>query len=142
MKFLKINFFVIFLTLFFVNLAFTQEGSQSLVAALSGKAVVPGPGDSDGSGNIKVTINQNQLCYELTVTNIANPTAAAIYEGDSGKIGAITVTLKPPVDGFSNDCINIGTGFTKRLSQNPENFYVNVHTAEFMEGAIRGQLSK
>jgi hypothetical protein len=30
----------------------------------------------------------------------------------------------------------------KRIRQNPENFYVNVHNADFPDGAVRGQLSK
>jgi hypothetical protein len=30
----------------------------------------------------------------------------------------------------------------KHVMQNPANYYVNVHNAEFPDGAVRGQLGK
>jgi len=50
---------------------------------LSGAAEVPGPGDTDGSGMATITLNpeQREVCFELTVSNIAPAAAAHIHEG-------------------------------------------------------------
>ena len=122
-----------------------DQGGRPLSAALTGAAEVPGPGDSDGTGTVKLTLNegQGQICFELTVSNIATATAAHIHEAAAGKAGGVVVTLSPPsTQGSSKDCVSADKDLIKRIRQNPENFYVNVHNAEFKDGAIRGQLSK
>jgi CHRD domain len=77
------------------------------------------------------------------VSNIAPATAAHIHEAPVGKAGDAVVTLSPPpTEGSSKNCVNVDKDLIKRIRQNPENFYVNVHNADFPDGAIRGQLSK
>ena len=48
--------------------------------------------------------------------------------------------------GFGGQLSGCATGvdedLIKDIRQNPENYYVNVHTGPFQGGAIRGQLSK
>ena len=39
-------------------------------------------------------------------------------------------------------CVSAGEDLIKEIRQNPANYYVNVHNADFPDGAIRGQLSK
>ena len=122
-----------------------DHGGRPLSTSLTGAAEVPGPGDSDGTGTVKLTLNQGkgQICFELTVSNIAAATAAHIHEAPAGKAGDVVVTLSPPpAEGSSKNCVSAGEDLIKRIRQNPENFYVNVHNAEFPDGAVRGQLSK
>lgn len=120
------------------------EGGRRLTAELTGAAEVPGPGDPDGSGTALVTLNhgQGRVCWNLTAEDIAPATAAHIHIGAAGIAGGVVVPLSPPTGGSSSDCIDADRELIKAIIQNPENYYVNVHNAEFPAGAIRGQLSK
>ena len=140
------------LTVLAVLLAFSSfgmaqnedQGGRPLSASLTGTAEVPGPGDTDGTGSVKLTLNQGQgqVCFDLTVSNIAAATAAHIHEAPAGQAGPVVVTLSPPpAQGSSKNCVSADEELIKRIRQNPENFYVNVHNAEFPDGAVRGQLS-
>lgn len=122
----------------------TEHGGRPLTANLTGAAEVPGPGDADGAGSAKITLNQGkgQVCYELTVSNIATANAAHIHVGASTVAGPVLVGLDPPANGSSKGCVDLDKEKFKDLIQNPANYYVNVHNAEFPDGAVRGQLSK
>jgi CHRD domain len=122
-----------------------EQGGRRLTAALTGAAEVPGPGDPDGGGSAVITLNQGkgEVCFELTVTNIASASAAHIHSGAADAAGPVVVTLTPPpTDGSSKGCVSAGADLIKDIRQNPGNFYVNVHNADFPDGAVRGQLSK
>jgi hypothetical protein len=82
--------FVMALALFVSALSATAQqapGKAMAAVPLTGAAEVPGPGDSDGSGTITLTFNpdKGEVCYELTVTNIQEATAAHIHAGAVGK---------------------------------------------------------
>ena len=129
----------------FVTAQNEDQGGRPLSASLTGAAEVPGPGDTDGTGTVKITLNQGkgEICFELTVSNIAAATAAHIHEAPAGQAGPVVVTLAPPpTGGSSKNCVSADEDLIKRIRQNPENFYVNVHNAELPDGAVRGQLSK
>jgi hypothetical protein len=120
------------------------QGGRRLTTRLSGAAEVPGPGDPDGTGRVVITLNQgqDQVCFELTVSNIAPATAAHIHEGAVGQAGGVVVTLTPPTTGSSKDCVSATAELIKNIRQNPAGYYVNVHNQDFPDGAIRGQLTK
>jgi hypothetical protein len=82
------------------------------------------------------------LCYQLSVSGIAQATAAHIHEAPVGVAGPVVVELLPPTDGSSGGCIDVGRDLAKEILQDPADYYVNVHNAEFPGGALRGQLSK
>ena len=121
-----------------------EHGGRPLIATLTGAAEVPGPGDADGAGTFKIELNpgQNQICYELAVSNIDTPTAAHIHVGAADKAGPVVVPLQTPVDGTAKDCVQLDRDKIKLIIQKPAEYYVNVHNAEFPDGAVRGQLSK
>ena len=112
-------------------------------AVLSGAQEVPGPGDPDGRGTAEVTVVDaaNNICYELDVTSIAVPTAAHIHRGASGMSGPPVVSLEPPIDGERDGCVAAPEEIAEDIERNPAGFYVNVHNAEYPNGAVRGQLS-
>ena len=122
----------------------TEQGGRPLTATLSGAAEVPGPGDTDGAGTATITFNpgKGQVCYELTVSNIATANAAHIHTGGSTEAGPVLVTLDAPASGSSKGCVDLDKEKVKDIIQNPAKYYVNVHNAEFPDGAVRGQLSK
>jgi CHRD domain len=121
-----------------------EQGGRRLTATLTGAAEVPGPGDPDGAGTAAITLNQgqNEVCFELTVSDIAAATLAHIHSGAAGAAGPAVVTLTPPAEGSSKGCVSADAELIKNIRQNPQDFYVNVHNADFPDGAVRGQLAK
>jgi hypothetical protein len=119
-------------------------GGRPLYATLTGAAEVPGPGDPDGSGAAKLRLNQGQgtICYEIKVTGISTPTAAHIHAAIAGVSGPVVVGLSAPVNGTAIGCASASKDLIKAIRQYPGNYYVNVHTADYPAGALRGQLSK
>ena len=135
----------IFLAAVSFSLASDQYNSgRKLKATLTGAAEVPGPGDSDGTGTAQLTLNagKNQVCYELAVSNIGTATAAHIHTGAADAAGPVLLMLTPPPNGSSKDCATLEREKIMDILKSPENYYVNVHNAEFPDGAVRGQLTK
>jgi hypothetical protein len=110
-------------------------------ASLLGSNEVP-PADPDGAGTARIAINDatNQVCTDLEVRNLGLVTAAHIHEGRAGVNGPPVVTLDAPDDDDSDDCDTVDDALVDRLRHDPSAFYVNVHTSEFPNGAIRGQI--
>ena len=121
-----------------------DQGGRLLTTTLTGAEEVPGPGDPDGTGFAAVTVNPGKglVCYELSVSGIAPATGAHIHEAPFGEAGDVVVGLEPPTDGSSSGCVEVGRTLAKEILQNPADYYVNVHNAEFPGGALRGQLSR
>ena len=109
-----------------------------------GAAEVPKPGDPDGTGKAEVKFKAvtNEVCYEIEVENIAEPTASHIHEGAEGASGGIVVTFDHTKIGKGESCVAVDHAVLDKIVENPGNFYVNVHNGEFPGGAVRGQLAK
>ena len=111
-------------------------------AALTGANEVPAA-DPDGTGTAKIDIASalNTLCTDLEVRDIGAVTAAHIHRGAAGVNGPPVVTLSAPIDDDdSDDCDVVADAVLDEIVDNPAGFYVNVHTADYPNGAIRGQL--
>jgi hypothetical protein len=135
-------------------LSFTLMGSNvyqgdmhihELEAKLRGSAEVPGPGDPDGKGEAKITLKMedHQVCWEIKVKKITLPARAAhIHFGSKGVAGPVVVTLSAPnAEGISSGCTMVDHELHMNLHMHPEQYYVNVHNADFPGGAVRGQLT-
>jgi hypothetical protein len=124
----------------------SREGGRPLTATLTGAAEAPGPGDSDGSGTATLRLNpgQGKVCFVLTAAKVTLPaTAAHIHTGAAGSPGPVLVTLAPPdATGVAGGCVSTPRSTIKAILKQPTGYYVNVHTSDFANGAIRGQLSK
>jgi hypothetical protein len=122
-------------------------GGRPFEISLIGAAEIPGPGDPDGSGTALFTLNQGQgtIKFDITVANITLPAIGAhIHIGDETVAGPVVVPLTPPdITGHSSGEVSVDSELIKAIRQNPENYYVNVHTLPlYAAGAVRGQLSK
>ena len=122
-----------------------DHGGRPFSTELTGAAEVPDPGDPDGSGTATITVNpgQEEVCWTIEAEGIELPALSAhIHEGTVGVAGDVVVTLTPPdASGFSSGCTTVEREEALDILKNPENYYVNVHTTDFPDGAIRGQLS-
>jgi len=121
-----------------------QQGGRPLTITMTGAAEVPGPGDPDGTGTATITLNagKGEVCYELAVDKIAAANAAHIHSGAIDKAGPPVLTLKAPATGSSKECATLERDKILDILKNPTMYYVNVHNAEFPDGAVRGQLGK
>jgi hypothetical protein len=111
--------------------------------ALSGGAEAPGPGDPDGTGRAQITVvpGGTEVCAILTVENLDEVTGAHIHEGRAGTAGPIAVTLPSPIEGSAEECVTASGSIVEGLSEGNRSFYVNVHTSEYPDGAVRAQLT-
>jgi hypothetical protein len=136
-----------------VGVAFGDGGSDrsTLFAALSGDNELDptllrkGAGDPDGSGGSALTFDGTELCYGITVKNIDTPVAAHIHRGKGNENGPVVVPLAQPTSGdpgASSACAIVDGQLAAEIMGSPGAFYVNVHTATFPGGAVRGQLFK
>jgi hypothetical protein len=122
-----------------------------LTTQLRGSNEVPGPGDTDGTGVVDVNVasRSGAVCFAIAVEGITLPaTAAHIHHAAAGVAGDVVVTLDPPT-GFGSGATGVSAGCLTKLStsllrdieEHPDQYYVNVHNADFPNGAIRGQLA-
>ena len=124
-----------------VEKAATDVVGNNFSANLTGANEVP-PADPDGAGTASISTDDatNRICTRLEVRNIGPVTAAHIHRGAAGVNGPPVVTLDAPDDDDSNDCDDVADALLDEIRRSPADFYVNVHTAEHPDGAIRGQI--
>ena len=111
-------------------------------ADLKGASVVP-PSDSKGTGSLAVTYDtaSKKLTWKGAYTGLTGAATAAHFHGpaDAGKNAGVAVPIAPattPLDGKATltdaQAADLAAG----------KWYVNVHTAKFPNGEIRGQVVK
>lgn len=127
----------------FGALAFADTYSISL----RGDREVGNAGDSDGWGHAVVTMDGAMAHYFIWIKGIAAPTAAHIHAAPAGVNGPVRVGL--PAGSFAElgvatyqavGSVAVDAAVSAAIAADPTAFYVNVHTAEFPGGAVRGQL--
>jgi len=127
---------------------FKTVNGCTLTATLAGVNEVPKPGDPDGTGTATLTITRpetgpGEICFQIETTNLTLPAAAAhIHAGPAGIAGPVVVPLgAPDASGKSSGCVSgVDRSLIKTLLLYPSDYYVNVHTPDFPDGAERGQL--
>ena len=115
---------------------------DALRSNLSGAEVVPGPGDPDAVGfaNLFVDLANGRLCYRLGYDGTPDrPTAGHIHRGDQGRTGPPAIDLHTEANG-DEGCVGADPTALRNLRDYPEAFYMQLHTAEHPDGALRGQL--
>jgi len=127
--------------------ALSGAAATQLSTKLKGNEEVT-DGDKNGRGEAFAAVRKpkkRKLCFAISWEKIGPPTAAHIHKGAEGADGPVKVTLFEDAAGLPGEsadgCVKgINERIAKKLRKTPENFYVNVHNAEFPGGAIRGQL--
>jgi hypothetical protein len=121
------------------------EGGRPFTTTLSGANEVPAAIGSDLTGTAKVTINlgQSELCWDLDYTTTQHVVAAHIHHAPAGfATPPIFGFFSPPASPVNSGCRSGAPALLEDIVENPQNYYVNVHTTVHPAGAGRGQLTK
>jgi hypothetical protein len=96
-----------------------------------------------GSATVRVRSGRARVCYSLVARDLSGRAVAAhIHRGAAGTAGPIVIPLKTPnASGKASGCAKASKSLVKAILARPSRFYVNVHTREFLGGAIRAQLA-
>jgi hypothetical protein len=119
------------------------SGGSAFQVALTGEAESPaGDPVATGTSTVRLRAGQGQVCYVLSADNLPPAAAAHIHEGAAGASGNVVIPLKTPdANGKSSGCAAAARALVAAILADPVGYYVNVHTAAFPGGAIRGQLT-
>ena len=121
----------------------SDQGGRPLAAVLLGpNEVPPAPSSSQGMATVTINLGQSELCYVIDFTTSETVIAAHIHHAPAGVAAPPIIPLNTPVAGSSSGCTQVEQGLLKDILQNPEQYYVNVHTTAHLAGAGRGQLTK
>jgi hypothetical protein len=99
-------------------------------------------GDPEGTGSASISIDPEaeEVCFEIEVSGIDEPTMAHIHRGAEGETGGVVVDFNLPQHGMNGCVTGVNAGVIEEIIENPRNFYVNVHNNDYPGGAVRGQL--
>lgn len=120
---------------------------RPLKAALSGANEVPPTGAATGSALVRLNQGQKRVCFTITASGLGPDVSGAhIHKAAAGANGPVVVPLDAAALGTgaaAKGCVQgVDVALIKDIRQNPQNYYVNVHTTQYPGGATRGQLSK
>ena len=121
--------------------AATPAAAADFRAVLNGDGLLPG-GDTDGWGRVNIDIDDafDRICADIEVRSIGEVTAAQIMRGKPGEGSPVVNLDTPDDDNDEDDCDTVGDTLVDEIRANPGEFYVEVRTADFPHGAIRGPL--
>lgn len=95
-------------------------------------------GDPDGFGvaDLRIDAATFTIEWDFMVANIALPlTGAHIHQNVAGQNGPVVVNFNGQLSGSGFNDPDLAN-----VIANPKDFYVNLHNADFPNGAIRGQI--
>ncbi len=121
----------------------STQAETMLVATLTSTELVGRAGPPNATGSVVINLRPitNEVCYNVVTRGITG-TAAHIHKGAKGSSGPVSVPFTAPKDGATAGCAKVDAPLLTDIGTNPTNYHVNVHTTEFPQGAIRGQLGK
>jgi hypothetical protein len=119
-----------------------RDASMSPVvsAKLLGKNEVP-KGSPTGSGLAVVHLDAKKgtVCWTFSnIVKIDKKTAAHIHKGKAGTSGPVVVPFGASFK--AKGCTKAPAKVITAIEEHPAGYYVNVHTAKYPAGAIRGPL--
>ena len=126
---------------------FFAPSEFTMHASLSGANEVPFPVETAATGNATFTVDiaTGAVDYELDFTGITTPTMAHVHTGAAGQNGGVVKWLYDATGANAPATIPAVGSFTLTQDQIArmvqEGLYVNVHSADYPAGEIRGQIT-
>jgi hypothetical protein len=114
----------------------------NLKADLKASSEVP-PNESKGTGSVTATFDtdSNKLSWKGTVSGLSGPvTAAHFHTADVGRNGAVAVAIIGADKGAFEGSATLTDTQAEDLMAGK--WYVNIHTATYKAGEIRGQVTR
>ena len=118
-----------------------QSMSPVVSAKLKGSNEAPVKGDPNGKGLAVIHLNASKgtTCWSFkAVSGIDKPTAAHIHKGSKGGSGQVVVPFGTSYK--ASGCVKTPKSTIEKIETSPNAYYVNIHTAKYPAGALRGQL--
>lgn len=119
------------------------EGGQSYTVAMTGEEETPVPGPAGAKGTINLNLNPagGELCYSgLSYEGPGKADQGHIHKGGKGLAGPVVINLGLLEEG-KDACVKADKTALDAVIADPAGHYVNLHTAEYPGGAVRGQVS-
>lgn len=144
---------------------FTAMATPDMVINADGVAT-PGEPGATGTFDYRINSDDEVICYDIVLRGVTPPymsparTATHIHQAAEGAAGPPRIALPNPEDagdgtlrsegclqgpfttGITANGADTGAGFTlAQIEADPSAFFTDTHTAAFMAGAVRGQLT-
>ncbi len=119
-----------------------DDGPPDFVVYMTGDQEVGG-GDPNGFGVARLDFSRDDLevCFVIDLFRVSRPiTGIHIHDGDVGTNGPIVIDFDFATNGFEG-CVDVERSVLREILRDPAGFYVNVHNADYPDGAVRGQLA-
>lgn len=109
--------------------------------ALAGRIETP-PGAPNATGAAVIAFHgSSTVCWRFAhLRGFTNATVAHIHAGAKGKSGAIVVPLSSGPRLHHRGCVPVSGTLVKAIEHNPRGYYVNIHSTQYPNGAVRAQL--
>jgi hypothetical protein len=119
------------------------RAAETFIALMNSPQEVP-PNDSNGHGLVFFTYEGRMLCYAINYTELGSDEIAAHIHGpaEPGVNAAVLFPISPdpsPLGSPKQGCLGPLTAAQGRDLERGL-LYVNIHTTEFPNGEIRGQI--
>ena len=108
---------------------------------LAGTAETP-PGAPNGTGVAIIAFHGSSVvCWRFAhLHGFINATFAHIHIGAKGKSGNIIVPLSTGPALHHQGCVPVSSTLVKAIERHPASYYVNIHSVQYPNGAVRAQL--
>jgi len=116
--------------------------SRTYALKMTGAAETP-PGAPNGSAKAVVILSSKlgKVCWTFTsLSGVSAPTYAHIHVGVAGKSGNIVLPLSTGSSLKTKGCVPASATLMSQIAANPHGYYVNIHSKQYPDGAVRAQL--
>ncbi|MFI9847318.1 CHRD domain-containing protein [Nonomuraea sp. NPDC051941] len=93
----------------------------------------------------KFRISGDRFYFFVQWRNTGRPTAFHIHRGKAGVNGPVVIDLlsNGRIRGnTASGSVRVKSSLLRDIKNKPKNWYANLHTSQFPDGAVRGQLHK
>lgn len=99
-------------------------------------------GNGSGRATVDIDSDENEVCYTFELDGVEGVNAAHIHEGEEGQSGDPVVDLAYDGDDDGGEgCVDdVDEDVLEDILDSPSEYYVNVHTERYPDGAGRSQL--
>jgi hypothetical protein len=122
----------------------SDEGVNLTADLVGEEAVCEGDtcgGDGTGIADVEISSDRHKICWDIRdlVECVDHVTAFHIHSGAKGEVGPVVVEFSSGNQACTEDIVE---SVLRDISEDPQTFYVDVHSQRYPDGAARGQLAE